>query len=57
MTISVVFGAMFVACVLGLRLMARHPDWDQPTDTGMRWALRCGLVACPVVAVLGPFLT
>lgn len=56
MLISAVFSAMFLGCVFGLRLIAKHPEWNQPTDVGAKWALRCGLIACPVVAVLGPFL-
>ena len=57
MIISAVSLVVFVACLLGLRAMNERPQWDLPTDVGMLWALRLGVVACPIVAVLGPFLT
>lgn len=57
MLISAASLVVFAACVLGLRAMANRPHWDLPTDIGMVWALRVGVVLCPLVAVLAPFLT
>ena len=54
---SVFFAAVFVVCVLGLRFMAKRPNWDQPTDRGLLWALWVGVVVSPLGVLLGPFLT
>jgi hypothetical protein len=55
--ITLVFGGLWLGCVVGSRAIERRPHWDSPTDLGALWAFRTGIVACPIVAVVGPFLT